>query len=1282
MKEISKKGLCPTSKSSLASFKRVILTQKNRYRIGVVFCTALLSPPNYADEFTAISAGDMTSTGAILWTQWSNAANSISGTVQVSTDNSFASSVDSGFSTVVNNGNTSKVALTGLLADTQYFYRFSSGATTSAVGSFFTTPASTTIEKYKIAFTGDYDAKWRPYSVLANFGNASLNPGSSHINAFINLGDLMYEKSATGSPAVDSLTPSSTVTQIDAAKAGYYRKYLEGISGVDTSGNISATGNQGMKGMLASVGVYSLIDNHELNGALISGGASQTAAKENLDLSQAINTSGSYVNQTNSFLMMSKAFFDNHASAVQINGDPGSYALTNLQLANPSVSAPTDPRSNGTVQNYFSRSWGGAATYIQLDDRSYRDARMGNDDVSLAAQVANMPGRTMLGSTQLDWFKSQLLAAKEAGVWAVISVSTPIDQWDPNDNKSWLAGYNSERNNLLKFIADNKIDHAVFLTTDDHMDRATQLRYQPDPIHNPNNWVDVPGVFQVLTGPAGAVGPYENMTDPAFGATDASITRSQQVLQKQIDTKQANTNAMGLGLMGMSGLSNVYRKGDPSATTNPTAIDFFSATSFTYSTLEWDRFANLRVKYWGIDAYAPNSYPSTTPTPELVNSFDVDVPYTITQVASRVSLTDSDFTDTDLLHVGMAINRQFKSAWTVNGQLNLSGLGGDVTFSSVSGASSGVIALGNHTLIITNGSGAFNGTIQNCFEGDISCSGPGSLELKSGQFQLGGTNTYTGSTTVQAGGNLLLASSNALGSGQLNLIGSSSTPAILTTLEDMTIGNNIIVEGDPTFVVAPGTTTTITGIVSDGSTAGDVVVDGGGLLSFTNANTYRGLTQINSGSSLALVGSGSVANSNTIINNGVLDIAQANGNVSFGGSFSQSNSGTFIMKGQNQLVTIAGNTNLSGALNLVGLAPGYQLGQHVSLFSLNSSLPNSVNFNSVSTNLGSASWVTLTPSGLDWVYGPSPYSTLNSIEQNTPGLATSFNQQLGALQAALTYDCVKFDSNNICLSGGGRYTYAGANPSGDAQAALVILGYKPAPSIRVGVYLDQSINISSPSNISQTHDSPMWGLFGNWSQHQDGTGLSLEGNAAFAFSSLAVSRSSNYSTEPGSGSGSFNSQAFRLQANYALPITEEIRLIPYLGIRYTHLNFGSYSESSNSQVMAPLSYNSLTQSIFSALSGVGLYSKLAEKLSGVVSVGFQQNLMYSMSNYSGTSTIPGINSFSVQMPSYQNTMITTSAGLFYDVVSNQRVGLNFLWQQQPFIGTNTSSVMATYTIGF
>lgn len=70
--------------------------------------------------------------------------------------------------------------------------------------------------------------------------------------------------------------------------------------------------------------------------------------------------------------------------------------------------------------------------------------------VYMAANQA--PGRTMLGTTQLEWLLAELNNAKTSQVlWTVIAVSTPIDQRGSlTDSKSWAGGYPGERNQIFK----------------------------------------------------------------------------------------------------------------------------------------------------------------------------------------------------------------------------------------------------------------------------------------------------------------------------------------------------------------------------------------------------------------------------------------------------------------------------------------------------------------------------------------------------------------------------------------------------------------------------------------------------------------------------------------------------------------------------------------------------------------------------------------------------------------------------------------------------------------
>jgi hypothetical protein len=220
----------------------------------------------------------------------------------------------------------------------------------------------------KFGFSGDADGRFRPYPSIANLATQKLD-------FFVFLGDAMYETASTGSPAVPVISgPTVDPTQLSEGLKAYDNKYLENVLGVDpATGRPSASGQQSLQPMLAATGSYTLLDNHELgNRSLQSGGAPPSAPPETTDPAFDVNTTGSYDNKTAAFQTVEKSFLDFHSTRAALLGDPaGGYTLSG-----PQVTAPADPRSNGTPQVYFAQQWGANCIYIQTDDRSYRDIRL------------------------------------------------------------------------------------------------------------------------------------------------------------------------------------------------------------------------------------------------------------------------------------------------------------------------------------------------------------------------------------------------------------------------------------------------------------------------------------------------------------------------------------------------------------------------------------------------------------------------------------------------------------------------------------------------------------------------------------------------------------------------------------------------------------------------------------------------------------------------------------------------------------------------------------------
>jgi autotransporter-associated beta strand protein len=190
----------------------------------------------------------------------------------------------------------------------------------------------------------------------------------------------------------------------------------------------------------------------------------------------------------------------------------------------------------------------------------------------------------------------------------------------------------------------------------------------------------------------------------------------------------------------------------------------------------------------------------------------------------------------------------------------------------------------------------------------------------SGTLALSGANTYTGGTTV-SGGTLMIGNNSAVGTGLLSL-GPGTTLSF--GAGNFTVSNSISISGDPTVMVNPGATQTITGGISDGATPGDLALTGGGKLVLTGTNGYSGSTTVNAGT-LSLSGLGTIANSSVVnlANPGVtFDISQTTFGVSIttltGVANSQVTLGNKTLTLSNASTNFAGTIQGSGGLTLNG----------------------------------------------------------------------------------------------------------------------------------------------------------------------------------------------------------------------------------------------------------------------------------------------------------------------------------------------------------------------------
>ena len=310
--------------------------------------------------------------------------------------------------------------------------------------------------------------------------------------------------------------------------------------------------------------------------------------------------------------------------------------------------------------------------------------------------------------------------------------------------------------------------------------------------------------------------------------------------------------------------------------------------------------------------------------------------------------------------------------------------------------------------------------------------------------------------------------------------------------------------------------------------------------------------------------------------------------------------------------------------------------------------------------------------------GPSAGDTQSSMRYQAGQLRSAFNTQTVAANFALNYDCNVFDVKGLCISAGGRYTTID-NPNINNSAAVVTLGYKVNPNIRIGAYLDQNINISHPTGINISNNTPLMGAYAVWNKEQSGLGYQVRLANTYQDKDVTSTRTVFDTSEAGSGKSSLTSQSYLAELSYAFQYQDKTLVRPYAGLRYTHLKQDGYTEGS---VDNPLTLASLRDKSATALLGVKINRSLTDKATLTAQLGLEQDVHHKVGNYSATNSNIGDLDSVVFNSNIKRTRPVASIGAFYDVTKTQRASATINYQQTPFQSTGSATAYFNYMIGF
>lgn len=408
--------------------------------MSFVAAACLLPPttPGTALFPDGVAAGDVTSSGAVLWVRTSGDATidlAIFNNVNLTGSPVFTTSV----STTAATDYTAKVAVGGLNPNSFFYYRWTSGADASQIGRFRTAPNPATNASFRFVYAGDVDGL--PFAGPPAFNEFEVLDRARLENPafFAFIGDTIYSDSG------QEPSPAMTLEE-------YRARYEHNRS------------FENLRNLMAATGTFAQPDDHEVYN----------------DYDGQTVDATRYANGWQAFHDWMPTDTGNVLADASCADDPRYFTF---QWGSQAEFFVLDERScrsdSATVEST-----------ICLDDlaptlpSAFRVAAgLPPDPPVGCVDALNDPTRTMLGPVQKAAFEADLLAS--SAKWKIVLSqlawqqfwALPYDRWE---------GYAGERAELLNFIRDNAIDDVVFLTTDNHMnlfnDVFIDFTTDPEPI--------------------------------------------------------------------------------------------------------------------------------------------------------------------------------------------------------------------------------------------------------------------------------------------------------------------------------------------------------------------------------------------------------------------------------------------------------------------------------------------------------------------------------------------------------------------------------------------------------------------------------------------------------------------------------------------------------------------------------------------------------------------------------------------------------------------------------
>lgn len=371
-----------------------------------------------------VASGMPSTRGAVLWTRVDDLARTSFVTLEIATDAGFRKVVQRKQvrATAVRDF-TARHHVSGLKPGTEYFYRFHTKHTDSAVGRLRTLRPADSAEPVKIGVMScqSYEAGY--FTALAGLA------AEDDLDLVVGLGDYIYEHHYYDGPAARKDTTGPNKDGDVQTLAEFRQKYH--LYKADK--NLQAVHHR-----FPYVSVW---DDHEVEDNY-NGHGPDSASKDPQHFENDDKTP-----RRVPFAERQRAGY-----------------LSYFEYTPVVRTRPTRDVIYGTVR------LGRHAEVFLTDQRQYRSPQPCKDALATPCAEASDSGRTMLGATQKAWFKSAL--ERSTATWKLWASEVMLMGWDSAPgvqlNEDGWDGYKAERQEILQHVLDKGITNLSVLTGDIH----------------------------------------------------------------------------------------------------------------------------------------------------------------------------------------------------------------------------------------------------------------------------------------------------------------------------------------------------------------------------------------------------------------------------------------------------------------------------------------------------------------------------------------------------------------------------------------------------------------------------------------------------------------------------------------------------------------------------------------------------------------------------------------------------------------------------------------------